>query len=81
MEDLILPRKVEDIGGNLQWIKPACDFAYSVLKTDDPREVMSFLDGQDALLDGTYQADRLKIIELVNLKKKRTPEAKRDEFS
>jgi hypothetical protein len=81
MEDLILPRKVEDIGGNLQWIKPACDFAYSVLKTDDPREVMSCLDGQDALLDGTYQADRLKIIELVNLKKKRTPEAKRDEFS
>jgi hypothetical protein len=69
METLILPQKVLQIGGKLEWVKPACDFAYDVLKTDDPREVVGQLDGRDRLLTGEYQHDSLQILKAAAFKK------------
>jgi hypothetical protein len=62
MENLILPQKILQIGGNPDWAKPACDFAFDVLRTDDPREIIGLLDGQDDLLSGKYQEDQMKIL-------------------
>jgi hypothetical protein len=62
METLILPKKIADINGDPAWAKPACDFGYDVLKTDDPREIIALLDGAERLLTGEYQQDRLHIL-------------------
>jgi hypothetical protein len=80
MEERILPSKIEAIGGKMEWVKPACDFAYDVLKTDDPRAVISMLDGMDRLITGEYQKDYLHIINLQN-KALRTEKNNIDQFN
>ncbi len=63
MENEILPKKVSQMkNGRTDWIKPACDFAYDVLQTTDPREIVSLLCGRNRLLTGEYQKDRLHIL-------------------
>jgi hypothetical protein len=56
----ILERDIDSYGGHTDWIDPALDLARA-LKTDDPRKVLSFLDGGDRLLNGMYQYDILKM--------------------
>jgi hypothetical protein len=58
----ILLDKIDRMGGNHAWAKPALDFAYDVMGTDDPREICGLLDGRNRLLDGSYQRDRSTII-------------------
>ena len=48
--------------GKIAWAQPALDFAWDTLKSDDIRECIGLLDGQDRLLSGEYQADRLAIL-------------------
>lgn len=60
---MILKRNIKASGGNLEWVEPALKLAEDV-GTDDPRKVLSFLDGADRLLTGEYQKDILKIHEL-----------------
>jgi hypothetical protein len=62
-------------------VKPACDFAYDVLKTTDPREVLGLLDGRDRLLDGSYQDDSLAIINIAKRSKATRPKADVDQFN
>ena len=80
MEKIILPQKILQIGGNPDWAKPACDFAFDVLKTDDPREIIGLLDGEDDLLTGKYQEDQKKILGAERLKALENV-VDRDEFS
>jgi hypothetical protein len=84
METIILPKKIASIHGNPAWAKPACDFAYDVMKTDDPRKIVGLLDGQDGLLDGSYQKDRKKILDDATIaasKKKAKTTIDRDEWA
>jgi hypothetical protein len=53
----ILEREVERIQGKKEWIDPALDYCINVEKTNDPRRVISVLDGKDRLLTGEYQKD------------------------
>lgn len=66
MEEIILPKKIQSINGDIRWAKLACDFAYDMLKTSDPREAITCLDGAERLVDGSYQKDRLKILQDAN---------------
>lgn len=43
--------------GNRLWAKAAVDYCYDVARTDDPREILSMLDGGDGLLTGSYFKD------------------------
>ena len=54
----ILERDIDSYGGHADWIQPALDLA-KVIGTDDPRRVLSYLDGGDRLLNGMYQKDIL----------------------
>lgn len=56
----ILLRDIELYGGDIAWVEPCLDIA-GELKTNDPRIVLSLLDGQDRLLDGSYKEDILNI--------------------
>ncbi len=56
----ILRRDIEDYGGKMEWIEP-CIVLAGRLNTNDPRAVLSFLDGGDRLLDESYQKDQLYI--------------------
>lgn len=39
------------------WAKAAVDYAFDTMKTNDPRTIAGLLDGEDALLDGSYFKD------------------------
>lgn len=67
----ILRRDIEMNGGNVDWIDPAIKLSEDI-KTNDPRMILGFLDGQDRLLTGEYQND---IIKIYNLEKKEREEA------
>lgn len=56
----ILLRDIEIHGGNKEWVPPCLAIAEE-LKTNDPRIVLSLLDGQDRLLDDSYRQDILSI--------------------
>tara|TARA_Y100000034_G_C6910429_1_gene424491 strand:+ start:7831 stop:9039 length:1209 start_codon:yes stop_codon:yes gene_type:complete len=56
----ILARDIKEFGGKEEWIEPCLDLA-DELKTNDPREVLGMLVGEDRLLDKSYQADILSI--------------------
>jgi hypothetical protein len=56
----ILVREIKNNGGKEEWIDPCLKLAKE-LQTDDPRKVLSFLAGQDRLLSGEYQKDRMAI--------------------
>ncbi len=57
----ILMREIQEFGGNPKWIQPCIELA-NELDCDDPRLVISFLDGEDRLLSGDYQNDILAIM-------------------
>lgn len=66
----ILDREVRAINGNPLWVKPALEFAQKLAISDpknmdwgDPRVCIGFLDGKDALLDGSYQRDWQTILQ------------------
>lgn len=40
-----------------RWAKAALDYAFDVMKTNDPRAILGLLSGRDRLLDGSYFAD------------------------
>ncbi len=63
----ILRQKVKVIGGNPDWVDKVMDLAYNKLKETDPRTIISYLDGGDRLMDGSYVADILSIAESKNL--------------
>lgn len=53
----ILTRELKKSNGNLAWIEPALDFCVDKMGWNDPREILPVcLQGQDSLLDGSYQA-------------------------
>lgn len=52
----ILLRDVQLYGGKASWVEPCLDIAQE-LGTNDPRIVLSLLDGQDRLLDNSYKDD------------------------
>lgn len=56
----ILLRDIEIYGGSKEWVAPCLSIAEE-LKTNDPRIVLSLLDGQDRLLDDSYKEDILSI--------------------
>jgi len=58
----ILLREIHEYGGDKDWIDPCIDLASEIV-TDDPRIVLSFLDGGDRLLTGEYQQDILAVQE------------------
>ncbi|HEV7738605.1 MAG TPA: hypothetical protein VGO47_14690, partial [Chlamydiales bacterium] len=55
---LILERDIEKNGGSLLWIDKVIELAKQ-LRTNDPRKVLSFLDGAERLMTGAYQKDIL----------------------
>lgn len=52
----ILNREIRKFGGQTEFIEPAIELAEE-LGINDPRKIISFLDGGMRLLDGTYQRD------------------------
>jgi len=56
----ILAREIELYGGSMKWIAPCLEIAQE-LKTNDPRIVLSFLDGQERLMDGSYKDDIIEV--------------------
>jgi predicted AAA+ superfamily ATPase len=42
---------------NEAWATAAVNYGFDVAKTNDPREILSYLDGGDGLLDGSYFQD------------------------
>lgn len=52
----ILLRDVQLYGGKSSWVEPCLEIAQE-LGTNDPRIVLSLLDGQDRLLDNSYKED------------------------
>lgn len=59
----ILLRDIELYGGNPAWVEPCIDIA-NAIKTNDPRIILSLLDGQDRLLDGSYKNDIFSIFQM-----------------
>lgn len=59
----ILARDIKLYGGKMEWIEPCIEIMRE-LQTNDPRTVLSLLDGQDRLLTGEYKTDILTIHEL-----------------
>ena len=65
----ILLDTVTRVGGDPAWAERALEFAYEVIPRvvghpmEDPREIKGLLDGQDRLLDGSYQRDLLTILQ------------------
>lgn len=63
----ILLRRIRSIDGDEKWADEILKFAYETLaketghKVDDPREILGFIDGRERLMDGSYQADILKV--------------------
>ncbi len=55
--DNINERKQKGYPSHPGWAKAALDYAYDVMKCDDPREILGLLDGGDKLLDGSYFKD------------------------
>jgi hypothetical protein len=52
---LILAREVEEMGGDEFWVEPVVRFVFDEMKTNDPREAVSLLDGRELLLgDAPY---------------------------
>lgn len=56
----ILNRDIQLYGGKRTWVEPCLQIA-TELGTNDPRIVLSLLDGADRLLDGSYREDILRI--------------------
>lgn len=65
----ILQRDIEINGGNQAWVDAAIELSEEI-KTNDPRMILGFLDGQDRLLTGEYQKDVIKIYELETKERK-----------
>lgn len=57
---MILERDIIQKGGKLEWIDAVIELAH-VTQTNDPRKVLSFLDGGERLESGEYQADIISI--------------------
>lgn len=68
MEKILL-RDIKRYGGKEAWAQKCIDIAQTI-GTNDPRTVLSYLDGGDRLLDGSYKADLLRINELEKQDKK-----------
>lgn len=60
---LILERDIVQKGGKLEWVDAVIELAHATM-TDDPRKVLSFLDGGERLETGEYQADIMAIYRL-----------------
>jgi hypothetical protein len=64
----ILSDKVASRRGNLLWVDKVLELAYDLYPQatgevlDDPRAVVGLLDGEDRLLNGSYQRDKLAIL-------------------
>lgn len=56
----ILHREIRKFGGKTEFINPAIELAED-LGINDPRKIISFLDGGMRLLDGTYQKDMMRV--------------------
>jgi hypothetical protein len=65
----ILLNEIAEIGGNPAWAEPALSFGWDVLRTDDPRKIISLLDGRERLLDESYQIDYLTVLSAAEDKK------------
>lgn len=68
MEKILL-RDIKRYGGKEDWAPKCIDIAKE-MGTNDPRTVLSYLDGGDRLMDGSYKADLLRIGELEKQDKK-----------
>lgn len=60
---LILERDIVQKGGKLNWIDLVIELAH-LTRTDDPRKVLSFLDGGERLENGDYQKDILSVYKI-----------------
>ena len=59
----ILEREVKSINGDHAWIEPTLSFCMDKLGWNDPRKLIPVcLQGQNKLLDGTYQQALLKTL-------------------
>ena len=63
----ILEEKVRIINGNPDWVEKVMDLAYNKLKETNPRTIISYLDGGERLMDGSYVEDIMAIHESKNL--------------
>lgn len=61
----ILLRDIAKFGGKNEWAAKAIEIAQE-MKTDDPRIVLSFLDGGDRLMNGAYKQDIMTIHAMEN---------------
>ena len=59
--ELILKREVANINGKPEWIPPCIELAKK-LNENDPRRVISFLNGRDRLISGNFQRDYLATV-------------------
>jgi hypothetical protein len=60
---MILAREIRLMNGRMEWIEPTLKFCMDELKWHDPREIIPIcLCGQNALLDGTFQAMKLRTL-------------------
>ena len=57
----ILHREIRKFGGRVEYIEPAIELAED-LGINDPRQIISFLDGGERLLDETYQRDIKRVM-------------------
>lgn len=55
--DMLEKRKAKGQPMNFKWADAAIDYAFDVMKTDDPREIKGLMDGGDDLLNGKYFKD------------------------
>ncbi len=53
----IADRQARGLKANTKWAYAAVNYAFDVEKDNDPRFVLSMLDGRDGLLDGSYFKD------------------------
>ena len=59
----ILEREVKSVNGKIDWIEPTLSFCMDKLNWNDPRKLIPVcLQGQDRLLDGTYQQAIMKTL-------------------
>lgn len=59
----ILKREIDANGGRLEYIDHIMDLAEE-LEITDPRRIISFLDGGERLLDGSYQKDMRRVMKV-----------------
>lgn len=55
--EMLDKRRVRGFPSDRKWADAAVNYAFDIMKTDDPREIKGLLDGGDGLLDGSYFKD------------------------